>query len=132
MDIEQLYWQFDAAHRGIGEYAGMARSERDAFKLVVGHALAEKDREIAELKEWKSIVMGTGTDQEAVIRMAAAEYTRVAVAAWKEAYHALMERAMLFAAATISDTVSVGTVKQAQQFLDSPEVQAWREQEDQP
>ena len=52
MDIEQLYWQFDAAHHGTGEYTGMARSERDAFKLVVACALAEKNREIAELKKW--------------------------------------------------------------------------------
>lgn len=39
---------------------------------------------IQELEEWKKIVTGSGTDQETVIRMAATEYTKVAVQSWKE------------------------------------------------
>lgn len=45
---------------------------------------AEQRQRIEELEEWKRIVLGTGTDQEAVIRMAATEYTKVAVQCWKE------------------------------------------------
>lgn len=40
---------------------------------------------IQKLEEWKRIILGTGTDQEAVIRMAAAEYTEVAVQCWRDA-----------------------------------------------
>ena len=40
---------------------------------------------ITELEEWQKIVLGTGTDQGAVIRMAAAEYTKIAVQTWKDA-----------------------------------------------
>lgn len=39
---------------------------------------------VKELEEWKAIVEGSGTDQETVIRMAAAEYTKVAVQCWKD------------------------------------------------
>lgn len=39
---------------------------------------------IRELEEWKKIIEGTGTDQEAVIRMVAAEYTKTAVQCWKD------------------------------------------------
>lgn len=59
--------------------------------LLMQQANAEQRQQIEQqavqiehLKEWKRIVLGTGTDQEAVIRMAAAEYTQVAVQAWKE------------------------------------------------
>lgn len=41
-------------------------------------------RENQELKEWQRIVIGAGTDQESVIRMAAAEYTKTAVQCWKK------------------------------------------------
>lgn len=44
---------------------------------------AEKDAELEALREWKRIILGTGTDQEAVIRMAAAEYTQKAVESWR-------------------------------------------------
>lgn len=40
---------------------------------------AERDT----LLEWKKIILGTGTDQEAVIRMAATEYTQTAIESWK-------------------------------------------------
>lgn len=140
---------------------------------MLEHALAEKDREIAELKEWKSIILGTGTDQEAVIRMAAAGYTQVAVQAWKQSYHALMKQAMRLSeyAALLSNAVlrvgefenetdswpvyhhagginneCSGVVAEfpterlarafvdyhtvANEFLASPEVQAWRKREE--
>lgn len=38
---------------------------------------------IGELEDWQKIVIGSGTDQETVIRMAAAEYTKTAVQCWK-------------------------------------------------
>ena len=37
-----------------------------------------------KLDEWQRIVIGSGTDQETVIRMAASEYTETAVSCWKE------------------------------------------------
>lgn len=45
---------------------------------------AEQRAEIVRLTEWHRIVLGTGTDREAVIRMAAAEYTQTAVQCWKD------------------------------------------------
>lgn len=41
------------------------------------------------LEEWKRIVEGTGTDQEAVIRMAATEYAKIAIQCWKDKVVAL-------------------------------------------
>ena len=46
--------------------------------------IAELEARVQELEEWKRIIEGTGTDQEAVIRMAATEYTKVAVQCWKD------------------------------------------------
>ena len=60
----------------------------DVFDRAIAEQRAEIERQaelIAALKEWKQIVLGTGTDQEAVIRMAAAEYTQVAIQTWKAA-----------------------------------------------
>ena len=45
----------------------------------------ELEAQVKVLEEWKQIILGTGTDQEAVIRMAAAEYTEVAVQCWRDA-----------------------------------------------
>lgn len=39
---------------------------------------------VKELEEWRKIVVGSGTDQETVIRMAASEYTKTAVQCWKD------------------------------------------------
>lgn len=47
------------------------------------HDQAQRAR-IQELEQWQKIVTGTRTDQEAVIRMAATEYTKFAIQAWKE------------------------------------------------
>ena len=44
---------------------------------------AERER-VKELEEWQRVVVGTGTDQEAVVRMAATEYTKTAVQCWKD------------------------------------------------
>ena len=41
-------------------------------------------QQFAELQEWQRIIIGTGTDQEAVIRLAAMEYTKIAVQCWKD------------------------------------------------
>ena len=45
-----------------------------------------------KLEEWKRIVTGTGTDQEAVIRLAAIEYTVIAVQCWKDKVNGLEQQ----------------------------------------
>lgn len=47
--------------------------------------IAALQARVKELEEWKRIVTGAGTDQESVIRLAAHEYTKIAVQCWKEA-----------------------------------------------
>lgn len=54
--------------------------EHDASQRTL---IEQQAKELAELREWKRIILGTGTDQEAVIRMAATAYTRIAVEAWR-------------------------------------------------
>lgn len=63
-------------------------ADYDADRRVL---LAEKtaqieqmDSELTELREWQKIIIGTVTDHEAVVRMAAVEYTKAAVNTWKE------------------------------------------------
>lgn len=46
--------------------------------------LTEREVRIKELEDWQKIVLGSGTDQETVIRMAASEYTKTAVQCWKD------------------------------------------------
>lgn len=112
--IEQAYWKFDAMRNGYAEWSNLPKSERDAFKLACtsvveaentqlkaenadlldnlsrckGNELAAEveqlKAELTKLKEWQQIILGTGTDQEAVIRMAATKYTEVAVQSWRE------------------------------------------------
>lgn len=59
-------------------------------KVVLKHSktaieqIEQQAKRIQELEQWQKIVTGTGTDQEAVIRMAATEYTKVAIQSWKE------------------------------------------------
>lgn len=121
MDLEKLYWQFDAAHRGIREYAGIARSERDAFKLVVARALAEKDREIANLMLCQCEGCDSSLEGEA--------YCQSCWMNSSNAHHALMAKAIEFA--QYLDTAfwpGNNAVEKAQEFLTSPEVRAWREQ----
>lgn len=65
------------------EYGRATVPVRLAYDQLVAHD-AEQRAEIARLEEWKRIVMGTGTDMEAVIRMAAAEYTQTAIQCWKD------------------------------------------------
>lgn len=122
MDIEQLYWQFDAAHCGIGEYTGMARSERDAFKLVVGHALAEKDREIANLMLCQCEGCDSSLEGEA--------YCQSCWMNSSNAHHALMAKAVRFAECVERDPIAdYDDGELATKFLTSPEVRAWREQQ---
>ena len=47
-------------------------------------ALDAEREKVKELEEWQRVVVGTGTDQEAVVRMAATEYTKTAVQCWKD------------------------------------------------
>lgn len=42
--IEQAYWEFDAAHKGLGEHKEMPMSERDAFKRVVRNLLSAEQK----------------------------------------------------------------------------------------
>lgn len=63
--------------------------DRDRKIIAEQRAVIEQQaKELAEFREWKHIILGTGTDQEAVIRMAATEYTKVAIQSWKEAHEA--------------------------------------------
>ena len=55
----------------------------NAFEHILSTDAALRE-ELEQLREWKAIVLGTGTDREAVIRMAAAEYTKTAVQCWKD------------------------------------------------
>lgn len=45
--------------------------------------LAASEKRVKELEEWRTIVIGSGNDQETIIRMAASEYTKTAVQCWK-------------------------------------------------
>lgn len=45
---------------------------------------AQLKAELETLREWKRITIGAGTDQETVIRMAASEYTQIAVQCWRQ------------------------------------------------
>lgn len=134
--------EFRGALSDIDEGGRLSHSEeaRKAEILLLDHD-KEQRAEIARLREWQRIVLGTGTDQEAVIRMAAAEYTQVAVQTWKQAYHALMGKAVRFAEC-LQDKCVCQTTEEINErgdcafvvsrgFLASPEVQAWREQEEQ-
>ena len=47
-------------------------------------ALDVEREKVKALEEWQRVVVGTGTDQEAVVRMAATEYTKTAVQCWKD------------------------------------------------
>lgn len=47
-------------------------------------ALDVEREKVKGLEEWQRVVVGTGTDQEAVVRMAATEYTKTAVQCWKD------------------------------------------------
>lgn len=46
--IEEMYWEFDGAVKGYGEYKGHSQTERDAFKMKVRKALKEQHRRIVE------------------------------------------------------------------------------------
>ena len=65
----------------LDDYISSIRSSRDEYK-----------RKYEELEEWKRIILGTGTDQEAVIRLAATEYTNVAVESWRREVDALTQQ----------------------------------------
>lgn len=95
--------------------------------------LSEKEREIERLREWQRIVSGVGTDQEAVVRMAADEYTKTAIECWKDRVDQLQAdldqvigEAIGFAGIVKSTRVWAADVQQAIQFLTSPLVQSWQ------
>jgi len=94
-DLEALYWQFDAMHRGYGAWEGRPTNERDAFKRTVRRALTE------------NVVL---------------------YAKQVDAYQQLMEKAVRFAREWQNPTGCPSQVE-AYQFLQSPEVQARKEQQ---
>jgi hypothetical protein len=63
-------------------YQGAIDVRGAVFSLLSGYK--SQREELAALQKWKSIVLGTGTEHEAVVRMAAAEYVQVAVQCWKD------------------------------------------------
>ena len=50
-ELEDLYFRFDAMHKGYGDWNGTPMSERDAFKRTVKQALAEKDKRSIAFQE---------------------------------------------------------------------------------
>ena len=66
------------------ERYGSIESVLRAEIVELGAALDAEREKVKELKEWQRVVVGTGTDQEAVVRMAATEYTKTAVQCWKD------------------------------------------------
>lgn len=54
--------------------------------------IQQLEARVKELNEWKSIVIGSGTDQETVVRMLATDYTRVAIQSWKQVNEKLQAR----------------------------------------
>ena len=53
---------------------------------ILRHQRQEIDRlkaELAKLQEWERIILGTGGDQEAIIRMAASQYIDTSIDCWK-------------------------------------------------
>ena len=66
------------------ERYGSIESVLRAEIVELGSALDAAREKVKELKEWQRVVVGTGTDQEAVVRMAATEYTKTAVQCWKD------------------------------------------------
>lgn len=80
--------------------------------------IEQQAKELAELREWKRIILGTGTDQEAVIRLAATEYTKVAIQTWKAANaEQRQEIARLREALTVSHAALVRVRPQAKGAL---------------
>ena len=53
----------------------------EIHKFIASHRALQAERDT--LLEWKKIILGTGTEQEAVIRLAATEYTQTAIESWK-------------------------------------------------
>lgn len=54
--------------------------------------IEQQAKKIQELENWQEIVTGAGTDHETLVRMAATEYTQVAVQCWKEKCEQLEEK----------------------------------------
>jgi hypothetical protein len=84
-EIDRLKLEL-SEQREISDWFGslVKRANIGTMEIPSLRAYVEKlEAELAHLQEWKQIILGTGTDQEAVIRMAATEYTTIAVEAWR-------------------------------------------------
>lgn len=80
--------------------------------------LATAQARVTELEQWQAIVMGSGTEQETVIRMAATEYTKTAVQCWKDKVRELETHL----ATTKAQAVTLATVLRGMDLLYSREV----------
>lgn len=123
MDSEWAYWHFDAMHKGYGDYRETPLSERDAFKRTFDKAMAEKDREYAQLKEAydakvAGVPLGPIIGAQTILNQ-------------QIAYNQLMEQAVYFA--EIADSVcrpsGLHGAAAAARFLASPAVQQWRKEQ---
>lgn len=68
---------------------GRAAASKDVQSLVTAYRALQQT--CHDLEEWKRIILGTGTDQEAVIRLAATEYTKTAVQCWRDKVESLQQ-----------------------------------------
>ena len=88
--LRQLYDQLAASQARCREMerdkeqAVYALGQLEEKYLQLQATLAAREARIAELEDWQKIVLGSGTEQETVIRMAANEYTKTAVQCWKD------------------------------------------------
>lgn len=122
----------------MSHYDGFVESAADRKIRDLEQALAEKDREIEQLKHSLfEVAEKLGPYKE--------KY-EAGVAAWQpvyeelqhkmskkdQAYHALMAQAVRFANLVLGHSGGSEVIHEVQKFLASPEVREWREQEDQP
>lgn len=68
----------------VTSYKKVITSNQKEFRKAK-EIIQQLEANVEKLEKWKRIILGAGTDREAVIRMAAAEYTEVAVQCWREA-----------------------------------------------
>src|SRR5574338_1195846 len=90
-------------------------SEKSLDRLIASHRQLQAERD--GLLEWKKIILGTGTEQEAVVRMAATEYTQTAIASWKLTNEKLAKEIDALKAELVEAKWARGDFEQAPCFL---------------
>lgn len=68
----------------LAQCRGELRCLTSPFRTSSSNSWEQVTSELAKLQEWQKIILGTGTDQEAVIRMAAAKYMEAVIASWRD------------------------------------------------